>query len=293
MTIAALMSPWLLGVVLFVGAPLGASLYLSFTRYDMTRTPRWVGLENYRAMLHDPTLHIAVMNTLWLVVVVVPVQILAALATAVLLNGRGRGRSLYRTIVFLPSVLPGVAATLAFVVILRPGVGPVDRLIGLTGLPEPLWFNDPRFSKPALLLLSLWSIGPTVVIYLAGMLAIPRNLYEVAMLEGAARWRRFRTVTLPLLRPVLVFTVVTSLINAVQFFTEAYVAGFASSPNAVAPGEPMQSTLFYPLWLYQQAFVDFRLGYASAMAWVLLIVTVALCAIILRRYRSMPWAAAR
>lgn len=274
-TVVYFLSPWLIGFVAFLAVPLGASLYLSFTRYNGTESAQWVGLGNYRDMVADPAVRIAAGNTVWLVVVAVPVEVILSLATALALSGRRRGMAAYRAVIYLPSLLPAVATTLAFVLLLRPQTGPVDQLIGLTGHAQPLWFYNPRLAKPALLLLAVWGIGPTVIVDLAGLLAVPRSLHEVAVLEGAGPWQRFRLVTLPAMAPVITFTLVIALINAFQYFTQAYVAGSAATPTTTTLGDPLQSTLFYPLWLYEQAFINFRLGYACAMAWVLLIVTLA------------------
>lgn len=278
------LSPWLVGAAVFVAYPIGASLYYSFTRYDIVGSPHWVGLANYRSMfLHDPVFRIAARNTLWLVLVGLPIQLAFALATALLLARPRRGTGLLRTIVYLPSMVPAVAATLAFVFLLRPGSGPLDRLLGALHLGQPLWFQDPRFAKPALLILGLWGIGPTVIVYVAGLVSVPNVLHEMALVENAGRWARFRHVTLPSLLPVIVFTSVIGIINAFQYFTQAYVAGGASAPSSPILGAPQQSTLFYSLWLYAQGFRDFRMGYASAMAWVLLLATL-LCSVAILRW---------
>ena len=282
------MSPWLVGFAAFVAYPMGASLYYSFTRYDILSPPEWAGLANYRAMFDDPSLWLAIKNTAWLVVVGVPIEVLFGLATALLLSRRRRGASFYRTVLFLPSMAPAVAATLAFTYLLDPGVGPVNRLLSGLGLPEPLWFHDPSYAKPGLVLLGLWGIGPTMILMLAGLGAVPEDLRDLARTEGASRWQVLRHVTLPALSPVILFVAVVGVIQRFQYFTEAYVASAAVS-NGTSPllGAPQGSTLFYSTWLYRQGFSNFIMGYASALAWVLLAATMLATLALVRL--SRPW----
>ncbi|MHB8467352.1 MAG: carbohydrate ABC transporter permease [Acidimicrobiales bacterium] len=277
------MAPWVLGFVAFVLYPMAASLYYSFTSYDLLTSPHWVGLANYRFMLwHDPLFWQSVRNTLWIIGVGVPIGLVAALGTGLLLARPRRGATVYRTIYYLPSIAPAVAATLAFGYLLDPATGPVNRLLGTLHLPQPLWFQDPRFAKPGLVLLGLWGIGPTIVIFLAGLLTIPAELYEVAAIEGASRWQRFRHVTLPTLSPVILFVVVIGVIDGFQYFAQAFVAARIASPSTVMLGAPQESTMFYSVRLYESAFTNFHMGYASALAWVLLLVTVACTVAIIR-----------
>jgi multiple sugar transport system permease protein len=279
------MGPWIIGFLGLVLYPMGASLYYSFTRYDLLTPPRWAGLANYRFMVaHDPVFWQAVRNTLWIIVVGVPVGLVFAMLTAVLLVRIRRGGSVYRTIFYLPSIAPAVAATLGFGYLLDPGIGPVNRLLGALHLPEPLWFHDPRFAKPGLVLLGLWGIGPTMVIMLAGLLNVPNELYEAAAIEGASRWQRFRYVTLPMLSPVIIFVVIIGVINGFQYFSQAFVAARVASPGTRLLGAPQGSTMFYSVWLYQEAFLNFQMGYASALAWVLLIVTLLCTVAIIRTF---------
>lgn len=280
------MGPWILGFVGLVAYPMAASLYYSFTRYDLLTPPRWAGLANYRFMIaHDPVFWQSVRNTVWIIGVGVPLSVVVALSTALLLVRRRRGSPVYRTIFYLPSIAPAVAATLAFGYLLDPATGPVNHLLGSLHLPQPLWFQDPGFAKPGLVLLSLWGIGPTMVIFLAGLLNVPSELYEIAAIEGAGTWQRFRYVTLPMLSPVVLFVVVIGVINGFQYFTQAYVAARVASPGTAMLGAPQNSTMFYSVWLYQQAFTNFHMGYASAMAWVLLIVTMTCTVVIIKAFR--------
>ena len=202
-----------------------------------------------------------------------------------------RGVKAYRTIYFLPTMAPPVAAALAFFVIFNPATGPVNQLLSGVGIKNPpLWFYDPFWSKWGLLFLGLWVVGQTMIIYLAGLLDVPRQLYEAADIEGASPWQRFRHVTLPSLSPVLFFTLVIGVIAGFQYFTQAYVASFAVSGQATeeaaaAVGSPQGSLLFYSIYLYLKGFSDFRMGYASAMGWMLLLFTLACTWLLIRTSR--------
>jgi len=264
------MSPWVVGFLWFYVFPMLQSLYFSFTKYDgFSGSPRWVGLFNYRFMFtHDPFFWQALRNTVWIVLVGTPVTIAFSVATAFLLTKPRRAQGAYRSIFFLPTMVPTVAAALAFVFILNPG-GPVDTILRFLHLPSPLWFQDPSWSKPGLLVLGVWGAGTTMIIFLAGLLDVPQQLYEAADIEGASGWQKFRHITLPMISPVIFFSTVIGVIYGFQYFTEAYVV---SNGAGGAVGYPQNSTLFYSIWLYQQGFTAFHLGYASAMAWVLLLI---------------------
>jgi multiple sugar transport system permease protein len=277
------MSPWLIGFLVFYVYPMLASLYFSFTHYDIVSTPRWAGLSNYKFMfLNDPLFWQAMRNTVWMIIVSVPIQVVFAVGTASVLTRPRRGVGIYRTIFFLPTMVPVVAATLGFVFLLNPA-GPLDHLLGFLHVPQPLWFQDPSWSKPGLVLLGLWGIGNTMIIFLAALLDVPRQLYEAADIEGANWWQRFRYVTLPLISPVIFFAAVTGVIYGFQYFSEAYVA----SGGAGSLGNPQGSLLFYPTYLYTQGFQDFHMGYASALAWVLFLI-IMICTLILIR-SSRRW----
>ena len=286
------MSPWIIGFSVFILYPALASLYYSFTNYDLLSTPSFVGLDNYRFMFtKDPQFWQAMRNTIWMICVGVPLSMLVALGTAMLLTRPRRGMKAYRTILFLPTMAPPVAAALAFFVIFNPATGPVNQLLSGIGIKNPpLWFYDPFWSKWGLLFLSLWVVGQTMIIYLAGLLDVPRQLYEAADIEGASPWQKFRHVTFPSLSPVLFFTLVIAVIAGFQYFTQAYVASFAVSGQATeeasaAVGSPQGSLLFYSIYLYLKGFSDFRMGYASAMAWMLLLLTLACTALLIRSSR--------
>jgi multiple sugar transport system permease protein len=288
-----LMSPWLVGFTVFFGYPLLASVYLSFNHYDLLSHPRWVGTANYAFLLHkDPQLWGAVKNTLWLMAFMVPCQVLFAFGLAAMIVRAKAGAGFFRTVFYLPTLAPPVAATLCFTYLLNPATGPVNTLLGKVGITGPLWFESPGWSKPSLTLLALWGIGNTMIIFLAALLDVPRHLYESAELDGAGSWRQLRWVTLPTISPVLLFAVVIGVIDALQYFTQAYVAAGivgGGAGNAADPanrlGYPEGSTMFYPLLLYQQGFRFFNMGYASAMAILLLIVAFAVTAVIIRNSR--------
>jgi multiple sugar transport system permease protein len=264
--------------------PMIASLYFSFTHYDLTGTPQWVGLSNYRFMFtDDPNFWLSLRNTLWMVVIATPIQIVFAIGCALVLIRIKRGGGTYRTIFFLPTMVPAVAATLGFLFILNPG-GPTDAVLSFLHIPTPLWFQDPRWAKPGLLLLGMWGIGTVMIIFLASLLDVSRELYDAADVEGASGWQRFRYVTLPMISPVIFFAAVTGVIYGFQYFTEGFVAS-GGQPSSL--GDPQGSLLFYGIWLYQQGFQYFHMGYASAMAWVLFLIIMA-CTLVLFR-TSKRW----
>jgi multiple sugar transport system permease protein len=289
-TVLLFMAPWIVGFFAFILYPMLSSLYFSFTKYDLLKTPQWAGLFNYRFMFtKDPQFWQAMKNTLWIIAVGIPTRIVFAIFTAALLTKRSRSIGVYRTVFFLPSMAPAVAATLGFVYLLNPATGPVNQLLGLLHLPKPLWFFDPTWSKPGLVLLGLWGVGDAMIIFLAGLLNVPVQLYEAADVEGAARWQKFRYITLPMISPVIFFSLVIGVIDGFQYFTQAYVAaGAISGPGQINfVGSPQGSTMFYSVYLFSQGFQEFHMGYASAMAWVLFAVTMA-CTIVIIRF-SRRW----
>jgi multiple sugar transport system permease protein len=291
--VLAFMSPWILGFSVFFGYPLVMSAYLSFTHYDLLSSPRWIGLANYRYLFTtDQTVWPAVKNTLWFIAIAVPLQVLFALGVAMMLARARTGVGFFRTVFYLPALAPPVAATLAFVYLLNPATGPVNTILGKLGIQGPLWFDSPHWAKPSLTLLALWGIGNTMIIFLAAVLDVPAHLYESAELDGAGWWSRLRFVTVPTISPVILFAIVIGVIEGLQYFTQAYVAanvagGSAtySAESANALGYPQDSTLFYPVLLYRQGFRYFNMGYASAMAMLLLVVAFAVTWIIVANSR--------
>jgi multiple sugar transport system permease protein len=291
--VLAFMSPWLVGFTVFFGYPLVMSAYLSFTHYDLLSSPRWIGLANYKFLFtKDQTVWPAVKNTLWFIAIAVPLQVLFALGIAIMLSRARRGVGVFRTVFYLPALAPPVAATLGFVYLLNPATGPVNTILEKLGIQGPLWFDSPQWSKPSLTALALWGVGNTMIIFLAAVLDVPQHLYESAQLDGAGFVSRVRFVMLPTISPVILFAVVVGVIEGMQYFTQAYVAanvagGSASysAETASALGYPEDSTLFYPVLLYQQGFRYFNMGYASAMAMLLLAVAFAVTFIIVQNSR--------
>jgi multiple sugar transport system permease protein len=288
------LSPWLVGFSVFFGYPLVMTAYLSFTHYDLLNPPRWVGLANYRYLFgEDAQIWPAVRNTLWLIAVLVPLQVLFAFGVALMLTRAKWGVGVFRTVFYLPALVPPVAATLGFVYLLNPATGPVNIVLEKLGIHGPLWFNDPTWAKPSLTLLGLWGIGNTMVIFLAAILDVPRHLNESAQLDGAGPLQRVRWVLLPSISPVILFAVVIGVIQALQYFTQAYVAASvaagqasqAGSQSTLELGYPEGSTLFYPILLYYNGFRFFHMGYAAAMAMLLLGVAFAVTLVILRNSR--------
>ena len=288
------MSPWLVGFSLFFGYPLVMSAYLSLNHYDLLSPPRWIGLSNYRYLFgEDAQVGPAIKNTLWMIAVLVPLQVLFALGVALMLARARQGIGFFRTVFYLPALTPPVAATLGFVYILNPVTGPVNNILKHIGINGPLWFQDPAWAKPSLVLLGLWGVGNTMVIFLAAVLDVPAHLYESAELDGAGPFQRLRWVTLPTISPVILFAVILGVIQGLQYFTQAYVAGNIASGQASQAGDvssvgfgyPEDSTLFYPVLLYQHGFSDFQMGYASAMAMLLLAVSFAVTLVIVLNSR--------
>ena len=287
------MSPWILGFSVFFGYPLVFSAYLSFTHYDLLSAPRWIGTANFRYLFEqDQQIWPAVKNTLWMIVFAVPLQVLFAFGIALMVSRARRGVGFFRTVFYLPALAPPVAATLGFVYILNPATGPVNIILKHLGIQGPLWFQSPGWAKPSLALLAVWGVGNTMIIFLAAILDVPAQLYESAELDGAGPLQRLRWVTLPSISPVILFAVVLGVIQGLQYFTQAYVAANIASGQASQSGDistslgyPEGSTLFYPILLYQNGFSYFSMGYASAMAMLLLVVSLAVTLVIILNSR--------
>jgi len=265
--------PWLIGLFVITIGPLIASLYLSFTEYSLIQPPEWIGVENYVRMLHDARLHNALKVTFIYVFVGVPLQLILALAIAVLLNRGMRGLAFYRSVFYLPSML---GASVAIAVLWRQmfGVdGLVNQVLRHFGFQATTgWISDPRYALWTIILLHVWTFGSPMVIFLAGLRQIPTMYYEAAEVDGARRWSRFTKITLPLLSPIIFFNLVLQIIGAFQSFTQAFVVSNGT-------GGPSDSTMFYTLYLYQRGFGEFEMGYAAAMAWLLVIIIGAMTAI--------------
>jgi len=268
-------SPWIVGYCVFYLYPFLASLYYSFTRFTGIGNPVFVGTSNYSGLLHDSMFHTAVFNTLYYTAIEVPFSTAAALGLALLLNMKVRGQAVYRTLFYIPSIVPVVASSLIFVWIFQPSFGIVNALLSDVHVTGPAWFFSITWSKPTFILLGLWGLGQPMVIYLAALQGVPKEMYEVASLEGAGAWTRLRRITIPMISPVILFNVVLSLVLSIQYFTQAQVI---ENP----PGSPGTSTMFYVTYYYQQAFQDLHLGYASAMAFLMFIGVLIITVVLLR-----------
>lgn len=271
------LSPWLIGFFAFTLYPMVVSLYYSFTIYHSKRAPEWVGLENYINLFSDPDFFISLNNTLYMVVIAVPLGLIASFICALLLNLKVRGQAFYRVIYFLPSIVPTVAGTILFLWLLNPQVGLVNTLLAKIGVDGPNWMADPQWSKPALILLGMWGMGGTIVIYLSGLQDVPVSLIEAAELDGANWFQRLWHITIPMVSPITLFNLITGMIGMFQYFAQAYVVGGGENL-----GRPLNSTLFYSVYLYQNAFLFLKMGYASAMAWILFIIILVLTLLLLK-----------
>jgi multiple sugar transport system permease protein len=275
------------------------SIVLSFTRYDVLSQARYVGVENYKQVLTDPTFFKSLLNTLYMVAAI-PLGMIVSLGIALLLNRRVRAIGFYRASFYMPAIVPIVAASLMWIWILNPSYGLVNGALGwvfdtrlfhgiehlvsrYTAEPFhftlPLWLQDKNWSKPSLILMKLWAAGGGMIIWLAGLQSIPQDLYEAARVDGASAWQRFRNVTIPMLSPYILFNAIIGVIGTMQIFSEAYIM----TPD----GQPADSTLFYAYYLFKQAFQYFRMGYASALAWILFLIVLALT--LVQMWLSKRW----
>lgn len=257
------MTPWLIGFALLTAGPLVASLYLAFTDFNLLQPPHFIGLANVTEMMHDRRLHNSLVVTLVYVVFSVPLQLAFALAIAVLLNRKIRGLAWYRSIFYVPSLLGGSVAIAVVWSQLFSADGAINHLLALVGIKGPSWISTPDTALSTLIVLGVWQFGSPMVIFLAALKQVPQELLDAASVDGASAWKRFRYVTLPLLTPIVFFNLVLQIIHSFQAFTPAYVVSSGT-------GGPSDSTLIYTLYLYLQGFRDLNMGYASAMAWLLL-----------------------
>jgi multiple sugar transport system permease protein len=262
--------PWALGFLLLIAGPMLASLYLSLTSYDIARPPVFVGPENYlRAFSLDPQFWPSLAKTFYYALVVVPVGLTLSMLLATLLNQRLAGTNVFRTLYFLPHLTPIVATALVWKVILHPEVGLINSMLFGIGIPGPGWLSSVEWAIPALIVMALWrgAGGNTMMIFLAGLQGIPAELYEAAAIDGASAWHRFRHVTVPMLSPTVFFNLVLGVIGALQVFASALVA---------SRGGPAYATWFYALHIYTEAFVNFKMGYAAALAWIFFVIVLAI-----------------
>jgi multiple sugar transport system permease protein len=255
--------PWMLGFIIWTAGPMVASLVISLTRWEIVTPLQWVGFAQYQKLFQDDRFYLSLYNTAFYVFLGVPIHLFTALLAALAMNLKVHGSRIYRTIYYLPSITPAVANSILWLWIFNPEFGLANAFLGLFGVQPVYWLQDPDWAKPSFIIMSLWSIGGQMVILLAGLQSIPQSLYDACSIDGAGVWARFRYVTLPMLSPTLFFNLIVAIIGAFQVFTQAYV---------ITSGGPENATLFYVLYLYRMAFENFRMGYASALAWVLFLI---------------------
>lgn len=265
-------SVWIIGFLLFTVGPMIFSFYISFNKWEVVSDPKWIGLDNYRMLFKDTMFYKSLTVTFYYTLVSVPLQVILSLAIALLMNLKLRGIYFFRTIYYLPTLVQGVAQMVLFIWIFNPNVGLVNSLLRLIGIEGPGWFSSPEWSMPAVIIMSLWTVGGNMIIYLAGLSDIPQSLYEAAEIDGATAARKAWHVTLPQISPILFFNTVTSMIGAFQTFTQGFMVN----------GGPDNSLLFYAYYLYQNAFMWFKMGYGSALAWVLFVIILLFTALVFR-----------
>lgn len=271
--------PWMIGFVAFTAIPIAVSMYVSLTQWTGIEPPVYIGFRNFERMFTaDPLFWQALKVTFLFVLISLPLKLVLGLALALLLNLKIPGMNFFRTVFYIPAVISGVAVSLMWMWLLQPDTGVVNTLLYFAGIEGPQWFWDPTWALPSVAIMSVWKVGGSAVIYLAGLQNIPAHLYEAAKIDGAGVWARFRRITLPLLTPTLFFQLIIEMIDSFKVFTEAFV---------ITKGGPLKATYFYLLYFYEEAFRNFNLGYASALALVLTIII--LLATIFVNYTSKRW----
>ncbi|NLH99767.1 MAG: sugar ABC transporter permease [Chthonomonadales bacterium] len=267
-------SPWFIGFSLFLAYPVVASLYYSMCDYSVLRPPVWVGMHNFRNLMKDEVFWISLKNTAIYAGMALPLGMATAIALALLLNTKVRGMTIYRTIFFLPSLVPTIPLAVLWLWVFNGEHGILNEVLRRVGLPAPNWLSDTAWSKPALALMALWGAGNAMVIYLAGLQDVPTEMYEAAELDGAGWWARTRNVTLPFLSPVILFNGIMGIIGTLQVFAEPYVM--------FPGGSPARSTYFYTMYLFDNAFIYHKMGYACAMGWIMFLIILVLTLVALR-----------
>ncbi|WP_344941849.1 sugar ABC transporter permease [Sphaerisporangium flaviroseum] len=269
-------SPWAIGFVLFSGVPIVASILMSFTHWNLLRDPTWVGLANYQKMIADPEFWESIVNTFYFGAGSVALGVVFTFLLALLLNQPLRFQGLFRTVMYLPSVVSGVATALLWLNILHPDYGLINKLLALIGVQGPGWLGTMEWAMPALILMSVWGAGNTIIIYLAGLQGIPKTLYEAAEIDGAGWWRRFWNVTVPMMSPVIFFNVVTGFIASLQAYVLILI---------MTEGGPANATMVLGLYIYRHAFTYFDMGYAAALSWAMFLIVIAVTLIQFRLAR--------
>ena len=256
--------PWIIGFLAFTLYPIAASLYYSLCNYTVIKPPRFIGTANYRALFHDATFLASCRNTLFMICVGVPVTTVVAVSVSILLNYKKlRGTSWMRVVFFIPTLVPTVVACLLWIWVMQPDTGIVNTLLRYIGIQGPGWLSSVKWAKPAFILMMIWTCGNAIIIYLAGLQDVSETLYDAAAIDGAGFFKQTIYITIPLLRPTILYNVVTLIIGVFQWFTEPYI---------MTEGGPSNATMFYSLYLYQNAFSFFKMGYASAQAYIMLVV---------------------
>ncbi len=258
-------SPWIIGFAVFTLWPVLYSGYLSLTDYDVINDPSFVGLDNYREMFHDPKVALSLRNTFVFTLMLVPAKVVTSLLLALLLQQAARATGFFRTAFFMPKMTPPVAVGVLLLLLFNGQQGLVNEFLGMFGINGPAWTTDPHWIKPGLVLMSLWTVGSTVIIFLAALQNVPTDLHDAARVDGASSTQRFLHVTVPLISPAIFFVVIIDTIASLQSFTEAYTAYFGSGNTTYSN----DAALFYAIYLFQQAFENLHMGYASALAWLM------------------------
>lgn len=266
-------SPWFAGFLLFTIYPILASAYYSLTRYDIVRAPKFVGLSNFAALFSDDIFKTVIGNTFYLVIIGVPVGIVTAYLLANLLNMDIKFRSVFRTIFFIPSIVPMVATAMVWLWIYNPRFGLINSFLASLGLQAIPWLSSPSLAKPSVIIIQTWAQGSAIVIFLAALQDVPRSLYDAAIVDGANWFQKFRHVTIPMTTPSILFILLMGLINTFQTFTLTWL---------LTQGGPKKATEFFGLYLYRNAFVFFKMGYASALAWLLFLIVIAVTVVVFR-----------
>ncbi|MDF2992448.1 MAG: spermidine/putrescine transporter permease [Microbacterium sp.] len=269
------LSPWIVGFVIFTAWPMIYSAYLSLTDYDVINSPEFIGLANYAELASDDKLLLALGNTVYFTLLQVPLYVIVSLVLALLLDRAGRASGFFRTVFYLPKMTPPVAVGVLFLLLFNGQNGLVNTVLGWFGIDGPAWTTDPAWVKPGLVFMSLWTVGASVIILLAALRNVPEQLYESAKLDGAGFWRSARHVTIPMISPALFFVIIVNTIAGFQTFDEAYTAFFGSGNTTYSN----DAALFYVIYLFQQAFEFLNMGYASAMAWLLFVIIMAVTAV--------------
>lgn len=275
-------APWLIGLVLFDFGPIVASALASLTDWPILEGPKFIGFQNYVTMFKDNLFWTALFNSAYYGLFTVGLGLIVSFALALLLNQKVFGMAFFRTLFYLPSVVSGIAVAILWVMILHPDFGLVNSALGMIGIKGPGWLTSPQWSKPALIMMSLWAAGGSMVIYLAGLQSVPTHLYEAAEIDGAGPWQKFWTVTVPMMSPVIFYNIIVGIIASLQNFVTVLVM---TSGISSQPGGPANSTMMYGLYLYLNAFRFFKMGYASALAWVLLVIIICFTALQFRLAR--------